>query len=182
DESLSENTTNTDPNSDYSNENSDTDYSNIVNSNKTSNVKFPDGRECGQLVKTQGSTSNFQTHLNIHGITKPTKVINTTTQSTITETFHRAAGQNLHQKEFIDRALVKWIVTNMQPLYVLQNTSFIEFVHVLNPYYELPSDKFIKALIHQSYNYSAERLKNLFATEIKTCGLTCDLWTARSKS
>ncbi|CAG8821418.1 24390_t:CDS:1, partial [Dentiscutata erythropus] len=60
------------------------------------------------------------------------------------------------------------IVTNMQPLYVLQNTSFIEFVHALNPYYKLPSDKFIKALIHQSYNYSTECLKNIFATEIKT--------------
>ncbi|CAG8745151.1 11830_t:CDS:2, partial [Gigaspora rosea] len=38
------------------------------------------------------------------------------------------------------------------------------------------------ALIHQSYNYSVECLKTLLATEIVTCGLTCDFWTARSKS
>ncbi|CAG8848856.1 16612_t:CDS:1, partial [Gigaspora margarita] len=39
DESLSENAINTGPNSDNSDENSDTDYSIIDNSNKTSNVK-----------------------------------------------------------------------------------------------------------------------------------------------
>ncbi|CAG8541975.1 8817_t:CDS:2, partial [Ambispora leptoticha] len=111
--------------------------------------KSPNGRECGQLVKTQGSTGNFQTHLNTHGITKPTKITNTTTQPTITEMFYRATKQNSHQKETIDRALAKWIVTNLQPLYVLQNESFIEFVHALNPYYELPSDKSVKALIHK---------------------------------
>lgn len=144
--------------------------------------KSPNGqRECGQLVKTQGSTGNFQTHLNTHGITKPIKVINSTVQPTIIEMFHRA-GQSSRQKESIDHALVKWIVTNLQPLYILQNKSFIEFVCVLNPYYELPSDKYIKELIHQSYNYSVTSLKKLFTSEIKTCGLTCDFWTARSKS
>ncbi|CAG8473561.1 22983_t:CDS:2, partial [Cetraspora pellucida] len=112
--------------------------------------KSPNGRECGQLVKTQGSTGNFQTYLNTHVITKPTKITNTTTQPTITEMFYYATKQNSHQKETIDHALTKWIVTNLQPLYVLQNESFIEFVHALNLYYELPSDKSVKALIHKT--------------------------------
>ncbi|CAG8818872.1 16486_t:CDS:1, partial [Gigaspora rosea] len=96
--------------------------------------------------------------------------------------FHCAAGQNTCQKESIDHALVEWVVTNLQPFYVLKNESFIKFIYVLNPYYENSSDKHIKALIHQSYNYSVDHLKALLATEIVTCGLTCDFWTARSKS
>ncbi|CAG8563713.1 139_t:CDS:2 [Dentiscutata erythropus] len=131
------------------------------------NKKSPNGRECGQLVKTQGSTGNFQAHLNTHGITKPIKTIDTPAQPTITEMFHRAAGQSIRQKESIDRALVEWIVTNLQPLYVLKRESFIKFIHVLNLYYELPSDKHVKTLIHQNYNYSVECLKTLFATEVK---------------
>ncbi|CAG8548836.1 17567_t:CDS:1 [Cetraspora pellucida] len=71
---------------------------------------------------------------------------------------------------------------NLQPLYVLQNESFIEFVHVLNQYYKLLSDKSVKALIYKSFNYSSDCLKVLFAKEIKTCGLTCDFWTSHSKS
>ncbi|CAG8575534.1 12579_t:CDS:2 [Cetraspora pellucida] len=51
-----------------------------------------------------------------------------------------------NEKHTINHALAKWIVTNLQPLYVLQNKSFIEFVHALNPYYELPSDKSVKLL------------------------------------
>src|SRR6185437_10227143 len=133
----------------------------IVKSKKAPNRQ----RECGQLVKTQGSTGNFQTHLNTHGITKPTKVIDTIEQPTITEMFHRAAGQNTRQKESINYALVEWIVTDLQPLYVLKNESFIKLIHTLNPYYELPSDKHVKALIHQSYNHSIENLKLLLATE-----------------
>ncbi|CAG8753110.1 23074_t:CDS:2, partial [Gigaspora rosea] len=113
--------------------------------------KVPNGqREYGQLVKTQGSTGNFQAHLNTHGITKPAKVVDAIEQPTISEMFHRAARQNTRQKESINYALVEWIVTDLQPFYVLKNESFIKLIHILNPYYELPSDKHIKALIHQT--------------------------------
>ncbi|CAG8531706.1 18637_t:CDS:2, partial [Racocetra persica] len=105
--------------------------------------KAPNGQwECEQLVKTQGSTGNFQTHLNTYRITKPTKVIDTIEQPTITEMFHRAARQNTRQKESINYALVEWIVTDLQPLYVSKNESFIKLIYTLNPYYELSSDKY----------------------------------------
>ncbi|CAG8539954.1 37605_t:CDS:2 [Gigaspora margarita] len=166
---------------DYLNETSDTDHSN--KNNNPNYKKVPNGKwEYGQLVKTQGSTGNFQTHLNTHGITKPAKVIDAIEQPTISEMFYHAAGQNVHQKESINYALVEWIVTDLQPFYVLKNESFIKLIHILNPYYELLSDKYVKVLIHQSYNHSIENLNLLLATEIKTCRLTCNLWTAHSKS
>ncbi|CAG8762224.1 20691_t:CDS:2, partial [Gigaspora margarita] len=130
-------------------------------------------RECGQLVKTQGSTGNFQSHLNAHEITKPTQINSIAAQPTIDEMFQNAVKQNPCQKESIERAL---------PFYVLQSESFVKLIYTLNPYYELPSNKQIKARIHQSYNNSIEYLKTLLVTELKTCSLTCDLWTARSKN
>ncbi|CAG8553040.1 36016_t:CDS:2 [Gigaspora margarita] len=110
---------------DHSNEASDTDHSN-KSSAKTKLQKTLVGfgtpneqQECGQLVKTQGSTGNFQTHLNLHGITKPTKAVEIIAQPTINKMFHCAA---------------------------------------------------------------VEYFKTHLATEIKTCGLMCDLWTACSRS
>ncbi|CAG8787506.1 39786_t:CDS:2 [Gigaspora margarita] len=181
DESLSEDniSTNLNSNTEYSNKTSNIDHSITDSDSELSNKKSNIYHENGKHV---GSTGNFQTHLNTHGITKPTKVIDVTPQSTITKMFHCAARQNTRQKESIDRALVEWVVTNLQPLYVLKNESFIKFIYTLNPYYKIPSDKHVKALIYQSYNYSVECLKTLLATEIVTCGLTCDFWTACSKS
>ncbi|CAG8554132.1 14954_t:CDS:1, partial [Acaulospora morrowiae] len=45
------------------------------------NKKLSNGQqECGQLIQTQGSTGNFQAHLNTHGITKPIQVNDTSMQ------------------------------------------------------------------------------------------------------
>ncbi|CAG8732827.1 2719_t:CDS:2, partial [Racocetra persica] len=74
-------------------------------------------RECGQLVKTQGSTGNFQSHLNTYRITKPIQKNSTTPQLTINKMFQCTVKQNSRQKESIERALVEWIVTNSQPLH-----------------------------------------------------------------
>ncbi|CAG8772633.1 2847_t:CDS:1, partial [Dentiscutata erythropus] len=78
-------------------------YTVIVKDKKVSNRQW----EYGQLVKSQSSTGNFQTHLNTHGITKPAKVVNAIKQPTISEMVYRAAGQNTHQKEAINYALVE---------------------------------------------------------------------------
>ncbi|CAG8778558.1 41578_t:CDS:2 [Gigaspora margarita] len=110
------------------------------------------------------------------------KTVEIIAQPTINEMFHHAAGQNTRQKKSINCALVKWIVTNLQPFYVLKSDSFIKFIYALNSYYKLPSDKHVKALIHQNYNNSVEYLKTYLATEIKMCGLMCDLWTAHSRN
>ncbi|CAG8695636.1 2099_t:CDS:2 [Cetraspora pellucida] len=95
------------------------------------------------------------------------------------------ANKKVPNEQWECRQLVKTqgsTVTDLQPFYVLKNKSFIKLIHTLNPYYKLPSDKHVKVLIHQSYNYSIENLKLLLVTEIKTCELICDLWTACSKS
>ncbi|CAG8846034.1 40458_t:CDS:2, partial [Gigaspora margarita] len=90
-----------------------------------------------------------------------------TIQSTIDKIFQHASKQNHRQKESIKHALVEWIITNSQPLNILQSESFIKLIYTLNPYYELLSNKQIKARIHQAYNYSAECLKALLKKNSK---------------
>ncbi|CAG8763631.1 12130_t:CDS:2, partial [Gigaspora rosea] len=56
-------------------------------------------------------------------------------------------------------------VTNLQPLYVLKSDSFVKFIHALNPYYELPSDKHVKlkevilAIKYVPYPHDTESIK-----------------------
>ncbi|CAG8761461.1 8791_t:CDS:2, partial [Cetraspora pellucida] len=92
---------------DHSNETSNTDHSNKNNNSNCSNKKPSTNRqqECGQLVKTQSSTSNFQAYLNTHRITKPAKVVDAIKQLTISKMFYHAARQNTCQKKSINYAL-----------------------------------------------------------------------------
>ncbi|CAG8678406.1 40131_t:CDS:2 [Gigaspora margarita] len=149
DESLSGDniSANLDMITDHSNETSDTDHSNKNNNPNCFNKK-PSTKT--KLQKTlvgfgnSGFNYNFQTHLNTHGITKPAKVFDAILQPTISEMFHCATEQNVCQKESINYALVEWIVTDLQPFYILKNESFIKLIHTLNPYYKLPSNKYVK--------------------------------------
>ena len=50
----------------------------------------------------------------------------------------------------------------------------------MDPYYQLPSDKAVKSMIHQAYNFSSELLQQSLKNTAISCSLTCDLWTARS--
>ncbi|GES91520.1 zinc finger BED domain-containing protein 4-like [Rhizophagus clarus] len=69
----------------------------------------------------------------------------------------------------------------MQPLYVLKNEGFINLVKTLDPYYTLPSDKYVKKLITKAYNNSKQELIKLFGNTIKFCLITTDLWTGRDR-
>ncbi|GES93814.1 zinc finger BED domain-containing protein 1-like [Rhizophagus clarus] len=69
----------------------------------------------------------------------------------------------------------------MQPLYVLKNEGFINLVKTLDPYYTLPSDKYVKKLITKAYNNSKQELIKLFGNTIKFCSITTDLWTGRDR-
>ncbi|CAG8785463.1 19314_t:CDS:2, partial [Cetraspora pellucida] len=162
-----------------SNENSCPENAIYISNNETSNETLSDENIS---TSSNSSTGNFQSHLNAHRITKLTQINSIAAQPTIDEMFQNAVKQNPRQKESIEHALVEWIVTNSQPFYILQSESFVKLIHTLNPYYELPSNKQIKAHIHQSYNNSIEYLKTLLVTELKTCSLTCNLWTAHSKN
>ena len=51
----------------------------------------------------------------------------------------------------------------------------------LDPSYELPSDKKVKELLVNSYNYCKGEIVHLFEG-VTSCSLTLDLWTSRSRA
>ncbi|CAG8850474.1 41941_t:CDS:2, partial [Gigaspora margarita] len=122
---------------------------------------------CDQIIQTQGSTHNFATYLGSHRITKNIKSLNpqALVQSKIEDSFRHSVSKNTARIEQIEIALVKWIVDDFQPFFVVQNLSFIQLIKVLDPYYDLPSKKQIKLRIIEGYNLSFARLKEILNNE-----------------
>ncbi|GBC47675.2 zinc finger BED domain-containing protein 1-like [Rhizophagus irregularis DAOM 181602=DAOM 197198] len=116
-----------------------------------------------------GSTSNLAVHLrDKHGPKENDAQI---TNYRCSET---------RQQELM-RLLIIFIIKFVQPLYILQNDAFRNFVHSCEPGFQIPCEKTAKNLIHEAYIWSKDQLLNLLGSTIMSVHLTTDLWTARSK-
>ncbi|CAJ0765804.1 20846_t:CDS:2, partial [Entrophospora sp. SA101] len=129
-----------------------------INVSKTSEIKY-----CNIIVHggSDSSTSNFINHLtSVHGLTK--------------DNYETKLNSKL------DRALALFIIEDLQPLHILKSPAFIKFLNLLDSSFIVPKSNTIKSLIHtaytKSFNYLVEQLSS-----IEYVGLTCDLWTARSR-
>ena len=142
-----------------------------------------DVKTCGHVINTDGSTGNFWSHLETHhGILRSEKRKNNNPiQLKIDAMFQKQWAKNPKRKQECDEALTEFLTDDMQPLYILKNEGFINLVKTLDPYYTLPSDKYVKKLITKAYNYSRQELLILFDNTVKFCSITTDLWTARDR-
>ena len=72
------------------------------------------------------------------------------------------------------------IVKDMQPASIVQDIGFIEFIHVLDPRYNLPSRRTaMRSLLMQHYEAAVTTiLKQL--QEVQSVAITTDFWTSRS--
>ena len=66
------------------------------------------------------------------------------------------------KKGQLDKKFVGIIVKDDQPLSICNDEGFREFVKELDPFYELPSDKKIKELLVNSYNYCKREIICLY--------------------
>lgn len=73
-----------------------------------------------------------------------------------------------------------FIIEDLQPLHILKSSAFVNFLNLLDSSFVVPISNTIKSLVHtaytKSFNYLVERLSS-----VEYVGLTCDLWTARSR-
>ncbi|CAG8806996.1 8109_t:CDS:2, partial [Dentiscutata erythropus] len=74
--------------------------------------------------------------------------------------------RNSARIEQIEKALVTWIIDDFQPFFVVQSSSFIYLLKVLDLYCDLPSDKQIKLRINEGYNLASARLKEILKNEV----------------
>jgi len=133
------------------------------------------GIPCGHIMGSDGSTGNFIYHLAKHRITRNTDL------SQNDENAEKTQSDSV-KKNRLDKKFVGIIIKDDQPLSIKSDEGFREFVEELNPFYELPSDKKVKELLVDSYNYCKKEIVHLFDQGISSCSLTLDLWTSRSRA
>lgn len=127
------------------------------------------GERCTKSYKYDGSTGNLSSHLVKHGILPP-----------ISE--NPKPTQPIHiigQKEK-EESMLRWILLTTQPLSIVTNKAFIEFIYNIDPQFIVPKEKKIRMMIAQSYSYNKSKLIQLLKTA-KSISLTTDLWSSRSK-
>ena len=76
--------------------------------------------------------------------------------------------------------MTNWIIEDLQPLYVVQSTSFRQLINELDPAFIMPDEKGIKKVIADSYNFTLLTLIKKIRVEAKSVSLTTDMWTAKS--
>jgi hypothetical protein len=80
----------------------------------------------------------------------------------------------------MENKLVQWIITSQQPFTVVEESSFIEFVHSLHPGALIPSADTIKRNIHKLYKVNIEKIKDILQTVPGKIAFTTDIWTSPS--
>lgn len=143
---------------------------------------------CGKIMNSKDySTSNYIVHLNTaHGITKEMhdrkmKEQQVTQQPQIDTMFRKIISDNPQRKARLDQKFIGILVKDHQPLSIREDEGFLEFIYELDPLYQLPSEKRILELLTNGYNNVKDILVNKMGSDIISCSLTTDLWTARSR-
>src|SRR4051794_38040215 len=84
------------------------------------------------------------------------------------------------QLNFIHNKVLKFIIENSQPFYILESKSFKELLLSLYPFFEMPTDEALEKLLDQMFNSEQTKLKKIFEY-VKKISLTTDFWTLRGQ-
>lgn len=78
----------------------------------------------------------------------------------------------------IDKCVVKMIVSDYQPLSIVENVGFLEYTKKLQPLYSVPSRKLLTTkFLPQEYNVISSKLK-LILENVNDLSITTDMWTS----
>lgn len=81
----------------------------------------------------------------------------------------------------VDHSFLKQFTKDLQSFSVVDNPSFKEFVHLLNPKYKILNRHSVsKVLIPAEYEKCMNAMKILIDIELETCCITTDCWTSRN--
>ena len=95
--------------------------------------------------------------------------------------FHpqRKFDKNDPRQKAITDALIKMIVKDLQPVYIVEREGFRDFVNVLEPRYTIVSRKHLQQTLLPSCHVKVEEAIRSALMEIDTCSLTLDIWSSR---
>lgn len=133
---------------------------------------------CEEIRGTVPSTSAIETSSQLSTIHPPpsSKRKRQLTLYGKTQTYDIAESDQTE----IDKSLVEMIVSDFQPLSIVENKGFIKYTKKLNPHYDLPSRKKITtSLIPNIYKATLSKVKNELTTACNLA-ITTDIWTSSS--
>jgi hypothetical protein len=81
----------------------------------------------------------------------------------------------------LQQLLMEWIIFNNQSLNILKSDSFKTFINSLDPAFSIPDVKFLKQLIHKSYNHTLPLIIKHIEENALSVSLTTDMWTGRNR-
>ncbi|XP_055534808.1 E3 SUMO-protein ligase ZBED1-like isoform X2 [Wyeomyia smithii] len=85
-----------------------------------------------------------------------------------------------NKKLELDRALTRFIIKDIQPLSIVDDTGFADFVRTLDPRYPMPSRRHLRdVLLDKAYNNTVGHIYDILRP-IKFIAITFDGWTSRT--
>ncbi|CAG8443569.1 13209_t:CDS:2 [Cetraspora pellucida] len=140
-------------------------------------------------VRKRGNTSNLSAHLrDKHKITSDNykQFLDETSkpnidQTKLTDFYKKSAPCTTQRQTYLSQLLIKFIIRFVEPLYILEDEDFREFVNGCEPGYRIPCVKSAKNMIYRAYDWNVDQLHKLISNTAGCVHLTTDLWTAKSK-
>ena len=84
------------------------------------------------------------------------------------------------QLAFIHKKILKFIIEDSQPFYILESNSFKELLLSLHPFFELLTKEALDKLLYNMFEAGQTHLKNIFEN-ISKISLITDFWTSRGQ-
>ena len=92
----------------------------------------------------------------------------------------KARPLNKDQLSFLRKKVLKFIVEDSQPFYILESNSFKELLLSLHPFFELPTEEALGKLLDNMFETGQAHLKVAFEN-VSKISLTTDFWTSRGQ-
>jgi hypothetical protein len=129
-------------------------------------------KTCSTKYELTTSVTTLRKHLKLHQLYAPSKK-----QSTMT----RMDSFNRQEQDEHTKYLVQWIICDLQPFSVVDNSYFREFINYFCPRYIVPERHQIKDLIIKRYNARRTKIINDLDQIEGRCSLTADMWTSMNR-
>ncbi|OAE27781.1 hypothetical protein AXG93_2167s1100 [Marchantia polymorpha subsp. ruderalis] len=138
---------------------------------------------CGRSFSKGTSTTTLASDLTSkHRLTKGDAVPGQVDQLTFSKNGGRLIAHNRlddDKRTPLFSKLVNWIVDKQQPIAVVENNFFKEFMHELNPFFNVPSRRTIERGVDDAYEEAKAKIALVLESILVDVALTCDGWYSR---
>ncbi|CAB4475617.1 unnamed protein product [Rhizophagus irregularis] len=145
-------------------------YFNTVNNINYCQVSVPISTKspygiCNHKVENGSTTTNMINHLRkIHKIINPVEqeLYKAQGQRDMRDFIVQAKPLTKDQMSFLRKKVLKFIIEDLQPFYILESNSFKELLLSLHPFFEIPTEEALDKLLDNMFEIGQTYLKNTF--------------------